>query len=107
MEKLQDNTDDENDENPDKNEKYETGPCVEDDDTSNRELRAKEDDAATTDDDPDESNKQNEKNDNQVPEDGTDDVEDMNIDKYEAFAEPTGLKPDAPDDDFDMNQQDG
>nr|GEU87507.1 midasin isoform X1 [Tanacetum cinerariifolium] len=113
-EKLRDNKDDENDENPDKNEKYETGPSVEDDDKSNRELRAKEEDATTTDEagelDPDESNKQNEENDDQASDDGTDDVEDMNIDKDEAFAEPTGLKPDAPDvgpdDDVDMNQQD-
>ncbi|PWA97505.1 hypothetical protein CTI12_AA028730 [Artemisia annua] len=113
-EKLRDNKDDENDENPDKNEKYETGPSVKDDDRSNRELRAKEDDPSTTDEagelDPDESNKQNEENDDQTPDDGTDDVEDMNIDKDEAFAEPTGLKPDAPDvgpdDDIDMNQQD-
>lgn len=111
-EKLQDNKE-ENDENPDKNEKYETGPSVKDNDPSGRELRAKEDDMATTDEagelDPDESNKQNDETDGQLPED-TEDVEDMNLDKDEAFSEPTGLKPDepdlGPDDDIDMNQQD-
>ncbi|KAL4583665.1 hypothetical protein LXL04_008247 [Taraxacum kok-saghyz] len=91
--------DDENDENQNKNEKYETGPSVKDNDQSGRELRAKEDeddDVNNGDDpgelDPDESNK----NDDQVPEDDNnpEDVEDMNIDKDEAFSEPTGLKPD-------------
>ncbi|KAI3814816.1 hypothetical protein L1987_14461 [Smallanthus sonchifolius] len=84
-EKLGENNDDE------KNEKYETGPSVKEDDSSNRELRAKEDDVATIDEagelDPDESNKQNDDN---APDDG--------------------LKPDEPnvdlDDDIDMNQQD-
>ncbi|KAI3711870.1 hypothetical protein L1987_70419 [Smallanthus sonchifolius] len=104
-EKLGENNDDE------KNEKYETGPSVKEDDSSNRELRAKEDDVATTDKagelDPEESNKQNDDN---APDDGNDDVEDMNIDKDESLSEPTGLKPDEPnvdvDDDIDMNQQD-
>ncbi|KAI7735795.1 hypothetical protein M8C21_000557, partial [Ambrosia artemisiifolia] len=113
-EKLGENEDDENDENPEKNEKYETGPSVKDNDPSGRELRAKEDDVATTDEagelDPDESNKHNDENDDNVPDDGNDDVEDMNVDKDEAFSEPTGLKPDEPivdpDDDIDMNQQD-
>ncbi|KAK9066170.1 hypothetical protein SSX86_013491 [Deinandra increscens subsp. villosa] len=109
-EKLGENKDDEN---PEKNEKYETGPSVKENDPSGRELRAKEDDVPTTDDagelDPDESNKQNDENDDAVPDDGNDDVEDMNIDKDEAFSEPTGLKPDDPNvdaDDIDMNQQD-
>ncbi|KAI3727341.1 hypothetical protein L1987_67154 [Smallanthus sonchifolius] len=113
-EKLGENKDDGNYENPEKNEKYETGPSVKDNDPSDRELRAKEDDVATTDEagelDPDESNKQNDENDDEVPDDGNDDVEDMNIVKEEAFSEPTGLKPEepnvAPDDDIDMNQQD-
>nr|GEW86193.1 midasin isoform X2 [Tanacetum cinerariifolium] len=46
----------------------------------------------------------------QTPHGGTDDVEDMNIDKDEVFAETTGLKSDAldvgPNDDIEMNQQD-
>ncbi|KAI7735792.1 hypothetical protein M8C21_000554 [Ambrosia artemisiifolia] len=108
-EKLGENNDDE------KNEKYETGPSVKEDGSGNRELRAKEDDVETTDEagelDPDESNKQNDDN---APDDGNgngnDDVEDMNIDKNEAFSEPTGLKPDEPNadlvDDIDKNQQD-
>ncbi|KAJ0755641.1 putative von Willebrand factor, type A, AAA+ ATPase domain, midasin, midasin, AAA lid domain 7 [Helianthus annuus] len=112
-EKLGENKDDENDENPEKNEKYETGPSVKDNDPNGRELRAKEDDVAATDEagelDADESNKQNDENDDNGPDDGND-VEDMNVDKDEAFSEPTGLKPDEPnvdpDDDTDMNQQD-
>ncbi|XP_071712181.1 midasin isoform X2 [Rutidosis leptorrhynchoides] len=117
-EKLQDKKDDENDDdNPDKKEKYETGPSVKDDDSSGRELRAKEedDDMANTDEagelDRDESNKPNDDNDDQDDDmANTEDVEAMNLDKDEAFAEPTGLKPDepdaGPDDDIDMNQQD-
>lgn len=109
-EKLGENEDDEN---PEKNEKYETGSSVKDDDSSGRELRAKEDDVATTDEagelDPDKSNKQDDDHDDNAPDDGNDEVEDMNIDKDEAFAEPTGLKPDEPnvdpDDSIDMNQE--
>ncbi|KAI3759776.1 hypothetical protein L6452_07827 [Arctium lappa] len=112
-EKLRDDKNDENDENSNKNEKYETGPSVKDDDSSGRELRAKEDDATAADEagelDPDESNKPNDENVDQIP-DENDDVEDMNIDKDDAFSEPTGLKPDEPavgsDEDIDMNQQD-
>ncbi|KAJ9568543.1 hypothetical protein OSB04_004509 [Centaurea solstitialis] len=113
-EKLGDDKNDENDEKSDKNEKYETGPSVKDDDSSGRELRAKEDDDATAGDeagelDLDESNKPNDENDDQIP-DENDDVEDMNVDKEDAFSEPTGLKPDQPavgsDEDIDMNQED-
>ncbi|KAK1434225.1 hypothetical protein QVD17_11144 [Tagetes erecta] len=109
-EKLEENKDGGNDEKPETNEKYETGPSVKDNDPSDRELRAKEDDVATTDEagelDPDESNKQNDENFDDVP-DEDNEVEDMDIDKDEAFSEPTGLKPEAgPDDDIDMNQQD-
>ncbi|KAD4889375.1 hypothetical protein E3N88_21448 [Mikania micrantha] len=119
-EKLGENKDDGHDEEPETNEKYETGPSVKENDPSGRELRAKEDDAPATDETgdlgPDESNKQNDEDDNNVPDDGNHDddsnhdVEDMSIDKDEAFSEPTGLKPDepnvGPDDDIDMNQQD-
>ncbi|KAI3766421.1 hypothetical protein L2E82_16478 [Cichorium intybus] len=116
-EKLRDDKDDENDENQNKNEKYETGPSVKDNDPSGRELRAKEDDDVTNGDesgelDLDESKKQNDENDendDQAP-DENNDVEDMNVDKDEAFSEPTGLKPDEPevnpDEDIDMSQQD-
>ncbi|XP_076884991.1 midasin-like [Bidens hawaiensis] len=110
-EKLGENEDDEN---PEKNEKYETGSSVKDDDSSGRELRAKEDDVATNDEagelDPDKSNKRDDDHDDNAPDDGNDEVEDMNIDKDEAFAEPTGLKPDEPnvdpDDNIDINQED-
>ncbi|KAK9063930.1 hypothetical protein SSX86_017802 [Deinandra increscens subsp. villosa] len=106
-EKLGENKDDEKNE---KNEKYETGPSVkEDGSSSDRELRAKEEDDMPNTDEAGElknpadesSNKQDDENDDNVP----DDAEDMNIDKDEAFAEPTGLKPDD-DGDIDMNQQD-
>ncbi|XP_023760194.1 midasin [Lactuca sativa] len=116
-EKLRDNKDDEDVENEKKNEKYETGPSVKDNDESGRELRAKEDEEDDVNNgdepgelDPEESNKKNDENDDLVP-DETDEVEDMNIDKDEAFSEPTGLKPDETnvnsDEDIDMDQQEG
>ncbi|KAA8540261.1 hypothetical protein F0562_024176 [Nyssa sinensis] len=109
-EKLWDKEDDENPNNT--NEKYESGPSVKDMDSSSRELRAKED-LATTDEvagelTPDEFDKQNDENGNQDGLDGAESMEDMNIDKEEAFADPTGLKPDEPnqgsEEDIDVDE---
>ncbi|KAJ6734341.1 MIDASIN-RELATED [Salix purpurea] len=90
-EKLQNKDEDDN---PNKtNEKYESGPSVRDNDTSSRELRAKEDSAAITDDEPGEPDKQNNEIGNQDDlDDREENTDDMNMDKEEAFTDPTGLK---------------
>ncbi|XP_059643593.1 midasin [Cornus florida] len=104
-----------NDENPDnRNEKYEPGPSVEDGDSSGRELRAKEDPSSVANEaeelNPDEFEKQNDSG-NQDGLDNTENFEDINIDKEEAFADPTGLKLDEPnkgsEEDIDMDEQEG
>lgn len=79
-------------------ERYESGPSVTDKDASSRELRAKEDDATADDDgEPGErnQNESNEQNDEIRKQDdlgNTGDMEDVNMDKDEAFVDPSGLK---------------
>ncbi|KAL4625562.1 hypothetical protein ACB092_05G035400 [Castanea dentata] len=103
------------------NEKYESGSSVRDRDTSSRELRAKEDSAATTDEpgelNADEPGKLNsDELDKQDDEIGSEDnladrenIEDMKLDKEEAFADPTGLNPEesnqCSDEDMDTDEK--
>ncbi|CAM8907839.1 unnamed protein product [Rhodiola kirilowii] len=85
------------DEKPESNEKYETGSSMKDQNGDDRELRGKEDseDTLPNDFDPAEGNE----NDGEAGEDGengddleeNENMEDANMDKDEAFAEPTGL----------------
>lgn len=90
-EKLQNKDEDDNPNNT--NERYESGPSVRDNDTSSRELRAKEDSAAIADDEPGEPDKQNNEIGNQDDlDDGEENTDDMNMDKEAAFTDPTGLK---------------
>ncbi|KAF7135896.1 hypothetical protein RHSIM_Rhsim08G0236800 [Rhododendron simsii] len=105
-EKLWDNKDDE--ENP-KNakDKYESGPSVKDTDSSGRELRAKEESDSTT-----PADEAGEINPNEFDEhddlDNAENMDDMNLDKGEAFADPTGLNVDEPNkesEDIEMNEQ--
>ncbi|KAF8388344.1 hypothetical protein HHK36_027010 [Tetracentron sinense] len=95
-------------------EKYESGPSIRDTDSSCRELRAKEDCAATVDEsgelNPGEPNKQN---DEDKSHDGPDnkDLVDMKMDKEDAFADPTGLELDEPnqglEEDTNMEEAEG
>lgn len=105
-EKLWDNKDEE--ENPENaKDKYESGPSVKDTDSSGRELRAKDDsDSATPADEAGDSNP------NEVDEhddmDNAENMDDMNLDKGEAFADPTGLNVDEPteeSEDIEMAEQ--
>ncbi|KAL8100236.1 hypothetical protein AgCh_032471 [Apium graveolens] len=77
------------------NEKYESGPSVKDEDPTGRELRAKEDSAAEADNtenhDPNKFDDPNEDNGEQEGPGSTEDVQDMNMDKEEAYLDPTGL----------------
>ena len=109
---------DENENADNTKEKYESGPSVTDKDASSRELRAKEDDAtaAADDDEPgelnqgDESNEQNDETGSQDDLGNTGNMEDMNMDKDEAFADPSGLKLDETnpmEEDMDMDEQEG
>lgn len=95
-EKLWDK-DDDND-NPNNNEKYESGPSVRDSDTSIREFRAKEDSACTADEPEDnkmdELDKENSETENQADLDENENIEDLSFDKKEGFADPSGLEPD-------------
>lgn len=90
---------DEDETSNDATEKYESGPSVRDTDTSSRELRAKEDCPLTAD-EPGELNPQEvDKSDGETGEqddlcDDGDDIDDVNVDKEEAFTDPTGLNPD-------------
>ncbi|CAL5443785.1 unnamed protein product [Camellia sinensis] len=113
-EKLWDKDDEENPNNA--KEKYESGPSVRDTDSSGRELRAKEDsDSATPADEagelnPNELDKQEAENENQDDLDNSENVEDMNMDKEEAFADQMGLKVDEPNqgsEDMEMDEQEG
>ena len=96
-------------------EKYESGPSVMDKDASFRELRAKEDDAAAAADEPgqlnqDESNEQNDEIGSQDDLGNTENMDDMNMDKEDAFADPSGLKLDETNpmkEDLDMDEQEG
>ncbi|KAG5541973.1 hypothetical protein RHGRI_021715 [Rhododendron griersonianum] len=105
-EKLWDNKDEE--ETPkNANEKYESGPSVKDTDSCGRELRAKdESDSATPADEAGETNP------NEFDEhddlDNAENMDDMNLDKGEAFADPTGLNVDEPTrgtEDIEMDDQ--
>ncbi|KAK4427378.1 Midasin [Sesamum alatum] len=90
-EKLGDMDDDEN-ENRSTNEKYEQGPSVKDKASQDEELRAKEDSAAAEEDAGDFDAKEfSEHNDKDKNEEGYDGEEDMNIDKDDAFADPSGI----------------
>ncbi|KAI8014310.1 Midasin [Camellia lanceoleosa] len=92
-EKLWDKDDEENPNSA--KDKYESGPSVKDTDSSGRELRAKEDsDSATPADEagelnPNELDKQEAENENQDDLDNSENLEDMNMDKEEAFADQT------------------
>uniref|UniRef100_A0A7N0T9Y0 VWFA domain-containing protein n=1 Tax=Kalanchoe fedtschenkoi TaxID=63787 RepID=A0A7N0T9Y0_KALFE len=99
------NWDKNKDEEPDSTEKYETGSSVKDQNTDDRELRGKDDseDALpndlSKDLDPAEGDEKNDENvDNGDDLEENENMEDANLDKDEAFAEPTGL-------DIDENNQ--
>ncbi|OMO78608.1 hypothetical protein CCACVL1_14268 [Corchorus capsularis] len=90
--------DKDNDENPNNNEKYESGPSVRDNDTSSREFRAKEDSAGTAD-EPEESKMDDlDKNASEIENEAdlveNENTEDPSLNKEEGFADPTGLEPD-------------
>lgn len=92
------------DENPTgANEKYESGPSVEDSQTNDMELRAKEDPASAD----DAGEKNTEEIDKQDQEKGNeaapDDMEDVRMDKEDAFSDPSGLKLDEPNQGFNEN----
>ncbi|KAL0354500.1 UNVERIFIED_CONTAM: Midasin [Sesamum radiatum] len=90
-EKLGDMDDDEN-ENRSTNEKYEQGPSVKDKASQDEELRAKEDSAAAEEDAGDLDAKEfGDHNDKDKNEEGHDGGEDMNIDKDDAFVDPSGI----------------
>ncbi|XP_048323691.2 midasin isoform X2 [Ziziphus jujuba] len=99
-EKLWDKNEDENPN--DVKEKYESGPSVTDKDASSRELRAKEDSTVAADEPGELDSHELDKSDSEIG--NTDDLddgenlEDMNLDKEEAFVDSTGLKLD------EMNQ---
>ncbi|GAB2269171.1 hypothetical protein Dimus_004101 [Dionaea muscipula] len=92
--------DKEDEENPDsKNEKYESGPSVKDRDSNGRELRAKEDSDMTDEieGNPDKADDNNGVDASNAANDDSENLEGMDIDKQEAFADPTGLELDEPD----------
>ncbi|XP_022715201.1 midasin isoform X4 [Durio zibethinus] len=109
-EKLQDKDDDDN---PNNNERYESGPSVRDSDTSSREFRGKEDSAGTADEHEEnethELDKETSETENQVDLDENENIEDLNLNKEEAFADPTGLKLDelnqSSSEDFNMDER--
>ncbi|KAJ4957407.1 hypothetical protein NE237_024518 [Protea cynaroides] len=78
--------------NPDNtNEKYESGPSVRDIDSSSRELHAREDDAIMADESSDQIAEQKDDENLDVP-DNNDNMNDMEIDRETACADPTGLQ---------------
>ncbi|OMP00571.1 hypothetical protein COLO4_12565 [Corchorus olitorius] len=84
--------DKDNDENPNNNEKYESGPSVRDNDTSSREFRAKEDSAGTAD-EPEESKMDDlDKNASEIENEAdlveNENTEDPSLNKEEGFADP-------------------
>lgn len=113
----EDDKDEEDEENPNnENEKYESGSAVKDTDPNSRELRAKDDSALTTD-EHEETNSQEgdgsdgEKGGQDELGDDEENVEDAKMDKEEAFADPTGLKPEDmveqdPGEDMDLDKED-
>ncbi|XP_017978548.1 PREDICTED: midasin [Theobroma cacao] len=92
-EKLWDKDDDDD---PNNNEKYESGPSVRDSDKNSREFRAKEDSAGTAEEPEenkmDELDKETGEIENQADLDEHENIEDLNFNKEEEFADPTGLK---------------
>ncbi|KAI4355485.1 hypothetical protein L6164_004254 [Bauhinia variegata] len=93
------------------NEKYESGPSVRDRDGSNRELRAKDDSVA---DEPGDSNydEVNHQNDETGSQDDISDgveTDEVNLEKEEAFTDPTGITPEqleqTSDKDMDMDEK--
>ncbi|XP_073015322.1 midasin-like isoform X1 [Primulina eburnea] len=83
---------DDDDENHRSNEKYENGPSVKDKTSNDEELRAGEDfDAAIEDAGDLDANISSEQKNENVKEEGCDGAEDMNIDKDEAFSDPSGI----------------
>lgn len=112
-EKLWDKEEEKDEENPSKEkEKYEPGSSVKDENESSRELRAKEDAAAAMADElnSDGDDGEQEENVNQDDEIGdAENVEDMKMDKENAFTDPTGLDLDGPkdtDEDTNMEEND-
>ncbi|KAG7997478.1 hypothetical protein I3843_01G213100 [Carya illinoinensis] len=105
---------DEDDKPSDTNEKYESGSSVKDQDTSCRELRAKEDYAATSDEPGELNSDELDKHDDEIRSEDNlidrENTEDVNLDKEEAFADPTGLKLDesnqCSDDNMDTDEKD-
>ncbi|XVF27015.1 hypothetical protein REPUB_Repub14bG0070000 [Reevesia pubescens] len=92
-EKLKDKDDDDN---PNNNEKYESGPSVRDSDKCSREFRGKKDSAGTADESEenkmDALDKETSETESQADLDENDNIEDLNLNKEEAFSDPTGLK---------------
>ncbi|KAG5541983.1 hypothetical protein RHGRI_021724 [Rhododendron griersonianum] len=105
-EKLWDNKDEE--ETPkNANEKYESGPSVKDTDSCGRELRAKDESDSGTPADEAGETKPNEFDEHDDL-DNAENMDDMNLDKGEAFADPTGLNVDEPTggtEDIEMDDQ--
>ncbi|KAJ4836844.1 hypothetical protein Tsubulata_018473 [Turnera subulata] len=101
--------DKEKDENPNTNEKYESGSSMAGHDTGDSELRGREDPSADIDDKPGELGEENEEVKDQ---DGTGDDEEnqdgMSMDKEEAYADQTGLELDEsskkPNEDMDLDE---
>ncbi|CAN1795130.1 MDN1 [Linum perenne] len=95
-EKLWDKEEDENPE--EKNEKYEAGSSVKDKDTSNREIRGKDEEAGEVSGE-EEADKGNDDDCGDVDEtdDTEENVEDMKLDKEDAYADSTELKVDEVD----------
>ncbi|GAV80132.1 AAA_5 domain-containing protein [Cephalotus follicularis] len=98
---------DEDDNPSDTTEKYESGPSVKDRNVSCRELRAKEESSAIADEPGDLTSDKldqiNEETECQDDDGGIENMEDMNMDKEEAFADPTGLSLDQSNQALDEN----
>ncbi|KAJ0981578.1 hypothetical protein J5N97_009833 [Dioscorea zingiberensis] len=90
--------DEDGDDNPDTcAEKYESGPSVKETDSGSRELRAKEDDALRLDGeleelDKNEFDKLSEKDEKPDIPDGDENADSMELDKKDAFEDPTGIQ---------------
>ncbi|KAK1281211.1 hypothetical protein QJS04_geneDACA004965 [Acorus gramineus] len=96
-EKLCDGDEDEDGDPNNGSEKYETGPSVKEKDVHSEEFRAKEDMSGIEDEagelDNGEAGKVNENSDEPDISNENENVEDMKMDKVNAFEEPTGLQP--------------
>lgn len=91
-------------------EKYEQGPSIEDTNTNDHELRGKEDLAADND-EAAENHEEFSKHDENLNEDPPNGIEDLTMDKENAFSDPSGLNPDEPnkgsDEDAEMDDVKG